>query len=349
MNINLLLVENEEPQRKLLRDAVEIFNKNNDIQITLDEAGGLEEGLSKIRTNQYDGAFVDLRIEHNDTIGLGNEILKEIKQKLRFPVRVISGHLGDLDPELQDENSLFKCYNRGDEEYDVLLDELKDICMTGITGILNNRGLIENNISLIFWNHISAILPEMIQYKKDNPGFEIEKILLRYISTHIQEYLELSIDNNLEPVHNIEFYIKPPVKEKIFTGDIIKFIETNRFGIILTPACDLATDNKRINPKAEYTTIVLIEEYDRITNGKNSGDIKKLTSNSQDLKYHFLPKTILFDGGFINFQNIASITTAELNNKEKYFVECVVTNPFRKDIISRFSNYFSRQGQPVFE
>lgn len=353
MNINLLLVENEEPQRKLLRDAVDIFNKKNTSQIILDEAGGLEEGLLKIRTNSYDGAFVDLRIEQNDTTGLGNQILKEIKQKLRFPVRVISGHLGDLDPDLQDENSLFKCYNRGDEDYEVLLNELNEIFSTGITGILNNRGLIETNINLIFWNHISTILPEMIQYKKNNPNFEIEKILLRYISTHIQEYLELSIDNNLEPVHNIEFYIKPPVKGKFFTGDIIQF-NNNSHGIILTPACDLATDFKRKIPKATHITVAKIETIESITQGKNADIIRKLKSNAYELKYHYLPNTILFEGGFINFQNIKSIeikdaegNLIDLSNQLK--IECVITNPFRKDIISRFSNYFSRQGQPTFE
>ncbi|MBN8640711.1 MAG: response regulator [Flavobacteriales bacterium] len=349
MNINLLIVENEEPQRKLLRDAVEIFNKKNETQIILDEAGGLEEGLFKIRTNNYDGAFVDLRIEQNDTIGLGNEILKEIKQKLRFPVRVISGHLGDLEPELQNENSLFKCYNRGDEDYDILLNELKDICSTGIIGILNNRGLIENNISLIFWNHISAILPEMIEYKKEHTEFNIEKVLLRYISTHIQEYLEISIDNNLEPLHSIEFYIKPPIKEKVFTGDIIKFIDSKNYGIILTPACDLATDELRTKPKAKYVTVACIYDYSTVINGRKPEDVEKLERNNLDLKYHFLPKTILFQGGFINFQHIISVPIKEINENTKFEVECVITNPFRKDIISRFSNYFSRQGQPAFE
>ncbi|MEZ0129017.1 hypothetical protein AB9T88_04230 [Flavobacterium sp. LBUM151] len=353
MSINLLIVENEEPQRKLLRDAIEIFNKKSEIDIILDEASGLEQGLEKIRTNHYDAAIVDLRIEQNDVIGLGNTILKEIKQKLRFPVRVISGHLGDLDPELQDENSLFRCYARGDEEYDVLLDEIKDIHLSGIVGILNNKGLIENSINLIFWKHISVILPEMISHKKAFPEFEIEKVLLRYISTHIQEYLELSVDNNLEPVHNIEFYIKPSIKEKIFTGDIIK-LKDQSLAIVLTPACDLATDSKRKIPKATYITIAKIESIESINNGKKSDDVKKLKTNSLDLKYHYLPPTSFFQGGFVNFQNLNSINikkeNGELEDLSTFFsIECVITNSFRKDIVSRFSNYFSRQGQPIVE
>lgn len=345
--MNLLYVENEELQRKLLRDAVEIFNKGKEITILIDEAHNLDEGLTKLRSNQYDCAIVDLRIEQNDTVGLGNQILKEIKEKLRFPVRVISGHLGDLEPELQNENSLFKCYNRGDEEYSLIFNELFDIYSTGITSILNHKGLIETNINNVFWKHISMILPELILYKKENPVFDIEKVLLRYISTHIQEYLEISIDNNLEPFHNLEFYIKPPAKDKIFTGDVMKDPNDDHW-IILTPACDLATDERRVAPKAEYITVAYIEPYEKIITGKNASDVKKLHSNNMDLKYHFLPNTILFRGGFINFQNLKSIPAKDMIEKKELTVECVITNHFRKDIISRFSNYFSRQGQPVF-
>jgi len=349
MSINILVVENEEPQIKLLRDAIDIYNKKGGIPIVLDEATSLNQGLEKLRNNLYDGAIVDLRLEQNDTVGLGNQILKEIRTKLRFPVRVVSGHLGDLDPELQLENYLFKCKNRGDEEYDVILSEFSDIYSTGIIGILNNKGLIETNINNIFWKHISEILSEFVKCKKAKPGWDGEKVLLRYISSHILEYLEISIDNNLEPVYEIEFYIKPPVKEKIFTGDIIKFKGTDEVGIILTPACDLATDAKRVQPKAEFVTVVIIEKADVIEKEKNSGDVKKLKSNSLDLKYHYLPKTILFNGGYINFQHVLSIPIKNIIDKNKFEVECVVTNPFRKDIISRFANYFSRQGQPSFE
>lgn len=348
MAINLLIVENEEPQIKLLRDAIEIYNKKGGVPIVLDEATNLNQGLEKLRTNSYDGAIVDLRLEQNDNIGLGNQILKEIKNKLRFPVRVISGHLGDLDPELQVQNYLFSCENRGDEDYDVILSQFSEIYSTGITGILNNKGLIETNITNIFWKHISEILPEFVKYKTVNPDWDVEKVLLRYISSHILEYLEISIDNNLEPVHNIEFYIKPPIKEKIFTGDIIKFNDSDNYGIILTPACDLATDVYRVNPKAKFVTVACIYSFKDVTNGRTAEHIIELKKNNLDLKYHFLPETILFGGGFINFQHIISIPIKEINNRVKFEVACVVTNPFRKDIISRFANYFSRQGQPSF-
>lgn len=346
--MQLLVVENEESQIKLVRDSVESFNKNNSHQIDLDIATSLEDGIRKLRSKYYDGAIVDLRLEQNDTVGLGNKILEEIKERLRFPVRVVSGHLGDLNPSLKEDNYLFKCHSRGDEDYETIFNEFVEIFNTGITSLLNNKGLIETNINTIFWKHISTILPEFIALKRRTPEFEIEKVLLRYISSHILEYLEISIDNNLEPFCNIEFYIKPPIKDKIFTGDIIKFVTEDRYGIILTPACDLATDTTRVAPKAEFVTIAYIYPFENVVDGKNSGDRRKLVSNSLDLKYHYLPQTVLFSGGFINFQNIVSVPITDIADQNKFIVECVITNPFRKDIISRFANYFSRQGQPSF-
>lgn len=348
--MKLLLVDDDIQQNKILQDAVDIFNQKSEIQIELDIATTYEVGLAKIKTNNnYDGAIIDLRLVANDYEGLGNRLLKEIISNLRFPVRVITTHKGDLDPDLQIENILFKCKGRGEEEYDSVLTEFKKVYKTGITSILNNQGQIQSNITKVFWNHISEILPVFIEKKETSPEWDGEKVLLRYISSHILEYLEISIDNNLEPVHNIEFYIKPPVKEKIFTGDIIKFKENNSFGIILTPACDLATDVYRSKPKAKFVTVACIYSYKTVINGRTPENIIALEKNKLDLKFHFLPQTILFQGGFVNFQHILSVPIKEFDNKEKLEVECVITNPFRKDIISRFANYFSRQGQPEIE
>ena len=176
----------------------------------------------------------------------------------------------------------------------------------------------------------------------------MEKMLLRYISSHISEYLELSDQNNFEAVHNLEFYIKPPIKTKIFTGDIVKCKKDNSLWVILTPACDLATDENRRSPKAKLVTLALIMPFERIVNGRAIDEITKLKSNNLDLKYHYLPQTVLFGGGFINFQHVISVPIKAFTTTDEFNVECVITNSFRKDIISRFANYYSRQGQPTF-
>ena len=347
--MKLLIVDDDPKQRKIFIDAIELFNSKGGTIITYEEADKLLIAEEKLTRFSFDGALVDLKLGNDDVNAKGNQIISVIKNFMRFPIIVLSGYLGDLEIEHKTPNNCYKLVNRGDEDYEGLLIWFDKIYRTGITSILNNQGQIQSNITKVFWKHISEILPEFIKHKEITPAWDGEKVLLRYISSHILEYLEISIDNNLEPVHNIEFYIKPPVKEKIFTGDIIKFKENNSFGLILTPACDLATDIHRAKPKAKFVTIACIYNYKDVINGRTPDQIDLLKRNNLDLKFHFLPETVLFQGGFVNFQHILSIPIKEFENKEKLEVECVITNPFRKDIISRFASYFSRQGQPAFE
>ena len=347
MILNLLLVDDDATQCKLVVDSLEIFKKNElDCDIIIDQANNLEDGLNKLKLNQYDAAIVDLRLENNDHEGKGNLLIKQIKENLRFPLRVVSGYLGDLDDDLRQENYFYACHTRDDVDYEDLFKVFHEIFSTGITRILNNRGRIDNDITNIFWKHISIILPEFIKEKATKKDWDVEKVLLRYISSHISEYLEVSIEDNPEPFHNIEFYIKPQVKIGVFTGDVWKRKSDESFWIVLTPVCDLVTDEKRLVPKAEFVTMVGIQSVDHITKGKNSGDIRKLKSNSMDLKYHYLPECIFFNGGFINFQYVNSVKIDEI--KASYDIELVISNSFKKDIIARFAGYYSRQGQPAF-
>ena len=69
------------------------------------------------------------------------------------------------------------------------------------------------------------------------------------------------------------------------------------------------------------------------------------------MKYHFLPKVSFFDGGFIDF---SLLVTLKYDKVSKMFLERnlvklgTITNPFKRDIIARFSSYYQRQGQPTF-
>jgi len=347
MSLKILLIDDDAYQRKIVNDALEIFLKQRDFDIKIEESDNFDDGITKLNNSQFDAAIIDLRLSNNEKEAKGNLFIKEILDRLRFPIRIVSSHLGDLDEDFRTPSFFFNYYTRDAVDFEIIFNEFIDIYETGITQILNYRGRIDSDITNIFWKHISFILPEFIKQKKKNTSWDVEKVLLRYISAHILEYLELNIDNNLEPVNSIEFYIKPSVKGKIFTGDILKKKSDNSYWVIVTPVCDLATDNKRKNPKAEFVSLVRIQDIDSIIAGKNSGEKGKLFSNSLDLKYHFLPKSILFEGGFINFQILNSYRTDEIS--EEFDIELIISSLFRKDVVSRFANYYSRQGQPLFE
>ena len=69
------------------------------------------------------------------------------------------------------------------------------------------------------------------------------------------------------------------------------------------------------------------------------------------MRYHFLPKVSKFDGGFVDFRSIVSLEYDKEEGKiidTEYSKVGVITESFKRDIISRFGSYYHRQGQPEF-
>lgn len=348
-NLNLLIVEDDDIQIQSYNDVINQFNKSSDVQIVSSPVKTFDGAEDLLKSNYYDAAIIDLRLASNTLEYQGIELVKSINGKLRLPLYIISASLGEIEDI--PENLLLQKRNRTDSFKHVLV-ELRDIYNSGITTLLKPNSFVDSVLTKIFWNHLPLILKEFIKEKKENPNWDIEKVLLRYIASHINEYLELNNENNFEPFNSIEFYIKPSVKENNVTGHIIQKKEDESYWIIMTPVCDLVLykDPKRPNtpakPKAKFITIAYINTYEEVTNGRTPEHIQLLKQNNLDFKYHYLPPTILFRGGFINFQNIQSIPITIINND--YNKDLIISYPFKKDIISRFANYFARQGQPTF-
>ena len=74
-------------------------------------------------------------------------------------------------------------------------------------------------------------------------------------------------------------------------------------------------------------------------------------SHSDSLRYHFLPKVKDFTGGFVDFRSILSLEYDKESGEiidDSYLKIGVITESFKRDIVSRFSSYYHRQGQPEF-
>ncbi|UPK52838.1 response regulator (plasmid) [Bacillus sp. H8-1] len=352
--LKLLIVEDDHTQIEMYKDNIELYNYKMQQSIEPVCIDNLEEGLQALQNPDYDAAIVDLKLSPGDQDGKGNQIISKIKSSLRIPMVIISGYPQDLDPEYKSSNNPFIKVHRKDDNFNEILDNIVAIYKTGITNILGRKGHIEEYLSNIFWNHISST----IDFWKEQVVSEenIEKVLLRYTLSHLQEHLELSdTQDGFEEYLPIEMYVSPPIKKNAFTGDIIRYTEDGSYWIILNPSCDMA------QTKAKDVTIARIEkvENDYILNLKRSIqksteegalskqiELENLLKNSGSLKYHFLPSCSCFEGGFINFQKVQSVRYKSLN--VKYSRVASVTDRFAKDIIARFSSYYSRQGQPDF-
>lgn len=350
--MRLLIIEDDTAQIQLYSDVIDSFNKLNGTQIIPISLSKLEEAKQALSSSEYDAAIVDLKLSSNTVELEGLELIDEIVDKLRFPLFIVSGSIAQISKE---ENFLFKKRSRDGKFLDVL-SEIIEIYNTGITHILGRKGKIDEYLNKIFWEHLSTSMDIWINDKARTPE-QKQKILERYILLHIQEYLELTTESDFENYHPAEIYITPPIKTKLFTGDILTENDSNKRYIVLTPSCDLAHEGKTDNVllvKIEDKDVGEIFALKAIINDSTVGKDKRnnATSKLKNLiknsipKYHFLPEYKKIAAGLINFQLLKSV---DKNDISHHFTRLTsVNNSFTKDIVSRFSFYYSRQGSPDF-
>ena len=384
--LNILVVEDNEDTIAIYERAIRTHNRANpDYLFEMETTDTKVDAIDKLtRIDKiFDGAIIDLDL--NDTKGYdsssGREVIRVIKEKLRFPVFVISGTIGDLSEDEKEENDLYRVVDRNDGSFS-FIDEFIKIHATGITDILNRTGKIEEYMNKIYWEHLSTSLrPWMDLQPKEGVGVtnfnqEKKQSLIRYVMFHLQEYLDISSHSNRDDLSDYfpaEFFITGPIKNKMFTGDI--FIYRDCRYVALTPACDFSNSN------VDRVLCVKINEFHEIDDrfkpeGMSNGGKKELEKylTNNKTRFHFIPSLYfnnsLYNPGIIDFQNQISFTYKELT--EDVFEEldeeevsrtseeknmrvikskkakriATISQPFLKDLIERYSRYFARQGAP---
>lgn len=340
--ICLLIIEDEAAQIQVYEDVIAQHNKNHKPIFKFTICKNYAEGEQALRSPFYDAAIIDLKLSGAEELE-GRKLVEAVYQKLRIPIIIYSGSIGQID-DIK-ENTLLKKKLRT-EKLSAILFEIISIYNTGITRLLKPSGNLDNQLTHIFWNHLSNDLDIWIQH--NNPD-----TLLRYILSHFQEYLDIDPIGDFQEYHSSEVYIKPPIKKNNHTGDLIGYMG-NLF-LILTPACDMVInykfDEKGIKipfRKAETMLLAPLIEFDykKICLNKkgelDKGKISEFVKNG-NYRYHYLPPYLNSNGYVIDFQKLQSISF-----EEKINTVASISSPFIKDIISRFSNYYSRQGQPTF-
>lgn len=349
--ICLLIVEDDAKQIELYRDAIDEFNESNsDIQIKPTFAINHDEGIIELEDPQFDAAIIDLKLSGTADTLEGKDLVEQINKKLRIPIFIYSGSVAQIEME---ENVLLKKRLRDDVSIDSILDDINDIYKTGITSLLRQGGRIDKMLTEIFWNHLSSSLFSLGNENSTNT-------LTRYIFAHLQEYLEMGDNGSFDNLHPAEFYIIPPIKQELITGDILSKKNTGgekEYYILLTPACDIELRTKGNGSKfrkADNGLLIKlipwgsIEKFSELTNNSSNtqlGNLKAFVSNNRE-RYHFLPAYSEIKGFFADFQSQISVPVEVLDDKTVYKRIATVSQPFVKDIIARFSQYYSRQGQP---
>lgn len=338
---NFLLIEDSADDSGSFQDTVKRLNIEADEELyQLEVAETYAAGMEKV-SEKLNGIIVDIKLDGSHS---GNEIIREIIEKFRVPVAIFTG---TPDTE-QSSNSPIKVYKKGEASHEEILRELCSVSDTGLFNVLGGTGIIENVMTKIFWDNL---YPQIELWKgKKAQGVETEKVLLRYTVSHIQEL----IDNEVPAYITEEMYISPPINDDIKTGSIIQAKTDDIYCIVLSPPCDLAIHNGKM--KTDCVLICEIDPQDEV----NARIIEGITSTAKQAKkiaaalnnnytdyYHWLPRNTLFVGGYINFRKVITYSPEELLDKFHHPL-IKVQEGFVKSILSRFSTYYARQGQPDF-
>ena len=336
---NFLLIEDSPEDSSLFEDTVKRLNMEAEEDLYhLEVAPTYDDGMKKISKN-LNGIIVDIKLDdgHN-----GNDIVHEIVDKLRVPVAIFTG-----TPDTNHSDPI-RVYKKGEASHEDILNDLRAVSDTGLFNVLGGTGIIEKVMTQIFWKNL---YPQIELWKsKKAQGIETEKILLRYAVSHIQEFIDSEVPSYITE----EMYISPPIDGNLKTGSIIQNKEDRLYYIVLSPPCDLALHDGQM--KTDCVLLCEIEDQDAINSAlvqgiksptKRTDRISKALNNNYTNYYHWLPKNTLFTGGYINFRKVITYSPAEL--QEKFSEPTLkIQEGFVKNILNRFSLYYSRQGQPDF-
>lgn len=340
--LRLLIVEDVEQELESFRDDLEDYINEKKRDIDLVECKTLEDAL-KTLDNSFDGAIIDLKLA-NHRSNEGSQVIDKIRESFfRIPIVIFTGNPGDWNHDLNEKTMLIDVFTKGETGHYELLDRFWEIYDTGLTRIIGGRGLIEQRLSEVFHKNLLPQIGTWTSYGKENSE-RTEKALLRYTLNHLFQLIE----EIYESCFPEEFYLSPPATDQIVTGSIVKDKTKNQCYVILNPACDLVPRGENGEFNTDYILLVEIESVDKILDGsKNKGRVTELLTNRRGY-YHWLPETSFFSGGVLNFRKL---TTYHKDDFDREFRKPTIqiSPSFIKDIVSRFSSYYARQGQPEID
>ena len=342
MNLfRLLVVEDDRQDLQNCRDAVKRYEREKQRKVVLVEHENVDNALSGL-DNSIDGAIIDLKFEGEGYEG--NQVIGRIKDmNLRIPVAILTGTPSAVEHEF----TYIGIFTKGEIEYIDLLEGFWKIHDTGLTRIMGGRGLIEKTLNKVFQDNLLPQRNEWIEHGTADSG-RTERALLRHTLNHLLQLLNDDEDRHYPE----EVYLYPPLTKEIRTGSLVKKENEDRWFVVMNPACDLVIRKSG----SMNTDRILTAEVDSINvlfpwfpeAGMSGTKKEKLERAFQNNKshYHWLPKTDFFEGGFLNFRKLFSFEIEEFRKKFDIPPKIQISPSFVKDIASRFSSYYARQGQP---
>lgn len=294
-----------------------------------------------------DGIILDLKLA--EQADAGQLLIDDLNaMHRRMPIVVFTATQDPLSFQY-----LLGAFKKGDKPYDAAFERFEIAQKVGLTKILGCDGVIDRQLKDIF---DKAIVPRLDSWKKyvDVAGSEnAERALSRSVVMHLHEAMDE--DDAFAPD---EFYVTllSSKADGVVTGGI--FIARNaeagmKHYVVMSPACDLVirADGK---PKSPTVLLARLEDFDPIyekaCEGMTKADSKKkqmvkLERNEYAGYYHYFPAAVGLNRMLLNFRDLMTVPHASMRASYSTTGYCVSPYFFR-DVQSRFSAYYGRQGQP---
>lgn len=334
-DIKILFVEDQKSDIESMEDTLIRFNTEKTANVSIDIAHNKQEFNEK-KLYDYDAVICDLKIPESSsnpsTLGVyGNDILRDIQsESFNIPVYIITGTTDNKDC---DDVCYLGIRTKGDlNVYYETLSDILSLHDTGIIPIIGARGTLQKYIKEIYNKYLCPQIKEGTWKRHNSNGKNTQNILIRYISSILQAKL-----SNFCKAVSEEMYIIPSPHENIKTGTILQ--KDANFYVVLNPECDLVIRDDGA-PKTDFILICKLN-YDYTTfNSENKNKLKKYNLPHA----YFLPQNSIFSKGYLNFRNVQSIPYNDISTN--YAIKGQITDCFTKEIVQKFSSYYSRQGQP---
>jgi hypothetical protein len=366
----LLLVEDNEDHRAGYQVLIKEYEEDHPIRFKVFPAESLSAARLLIKTEgEFDGAIIDLKLRRDVAVDdgaayEGNELIVELTEIARCPVIVFSANPMNISWEAK--NRIFRTIDRG-EGFTKAIELLDVINSSGISELMKKTGLIEGYLDKVYWNVLWDRRDTWLAYAAT--GKPTKDAMLRLVLNHLVEFIGLGSSEYFPD----EAYLKVFNADILRTGQLYKNKANNEHFIMISPACDLVVHED--GPKSEFVQLCRIYCHNeepiisylrqageklpepkeptfkeaRIIKNRADAFLRDAPGNKKDC-YHYLPKSdsTVFKGGVVNFREVGSFKRESFADNFSA-IGIQVAPPFLKDIVSRFSSYYARQGQPVFD
>lgn len=341
-----LYVEDDSDMIETMEDSIVTINEKTEKgnKFEMQVVSSSSDALLFLDKYDFDFVLIDIKLQGRDS---GNIVIDKIKKDYKIPCAILSG-----TPDTDDDD-LIKIFTKSNYKNHEILEEMASEVDSGLFKVIGERGLLEENLKNLFWNNFYKNIDYWKDIKASLEDEKMNQLILRYTISHLYELL----DSESEQYEAIEMFINPNITlDGVKTGTILLDLDSETFYIVLSPPCDLALreDDK---PKNEFIILVEIENYNEYistesTSISNSfkGKIEKLVKNNHSDNLYWLSNYFdIFDGGFVNFRKIKTESFDVLSNDAKYKKIIKLQDNFVKSLLSKFSMYYNRQGQPDFD